>query len=1268
MKQLLIISLFSIVATNVLYGQSHQNNFQNVAPPTPEVAAFAKSIDIPMNYGSGLPQIGIPFYTVKSGSISVPLSLSYNASGIRVEEQATRVGLGWNLSTGPTLTRSTRGLPDESDNGFMNSPTNKTIRYADSMNQLCNATRNPITFECEQSDYLVQVIDFGLTHNTLDLEPDVFTFSAFGYSGKFYWNQDSARFILSPYQHIKVIPGNGLTSFTLLLPDGTECYFGGNTADYHEKLEFAVSESVVNGLAQGTVTDGTGAYITSWAINTVTDPVGKQVTYHYYKNKVLEYGRGGETWNSHTLFGTLGHTATFYKQTYLKPVLSAISGDNTDIYFLSGAERQDVVSLIGGDAPACSLDTIMIKNKQGEEIKSFLLYYTYRISSDSTEISYLGDYTGIARKRLYLDSVIEKNITAGMAQPPYRFTYHSLALPNRLSNSQDFWGYYNGKNNGIYTIPRRPLTGLFDITGTELPMFPDATSSFRADRRIDSNYTRAGMLTAIQYPTGGTTRYVYEPNDVPRYYYKKKAGIEPPDMVEKLVQFMPMFPQDPPFPTYYSQEFTVTNPATKVKVNVVMPPPCNNESPGPDCRYSIHIKSLPDSSITHSIYSSIGTVHLQLPMGQYKVVGLFTPSGDSVPFFGATLTWGEHPDTNNLIVGGLRVKKIISADSVNGYISRSFVYREDSLAAVSSGALSGIPCHAVYVNYPTNLIVKIFNFSPSKIQSNSSIPLTSDGQLVHYTNVTEYYDTAGSSFKTNYKFYIDFNTAFYFDLYGKPRLTKEWQNNILRSKTTFEKIAPNTYRPLTHEYHTYYPDSMLQSTAGLYGRQLLPYEIATEWFVRYASENTVYTYPGGSPQASSAYTNYYYNNSFMVARTNVTNSKGTITENKTWYPYDYNNPSGFSISDLKSKYIIGVPIKQETTVDGKLVQGSVMKYNADGLPIEVYAYENSSLATPTTHDPDVALPTNYHLKTTVSYNSNKDVEQVTPTGSMPVAYVWIHQLDGYTPVQMQPVAEVQNAISTDLAYTSFELLYTLGNWNINSYTGMNSTGVTGNSHHSGSLNISKNSLNSSNTYIVTYWSKQSSTPFSISGTITGWPKQLKSINHGGTTWYCYEHKITGQTTITLSGTGDIDELRLYPVHAMMSTNHQQPGIGITAACNANNQIIYYEYDGLGRLKLVRDENKNILKRICYNYHNQQTDCSETYDLLEPPDPPNPCEGCTGYDKKCINDVCETGVPVLMSSVRTGQTTWECTYYYEFSDNTNTAAYYTFMVVENGPCF
>lgn len=95
----------------------------------------------------------------------------------------------------------------------------------------------------------------------------------------------------------------------------------------------------------------------------------------------------------------------------------------------------------------------------------------------------------------------------------------------------------------------------------------------------------------------------------------------------------------------------------------------------------------------------------------------------------------------------------------------------------------------------------------------------------------------------------------------------------------------------------------------------------------------------------------------------------------------------------------------------------------------------------------------------------------------------------------------------------------------------------------------------------------------------------------GGNWVYYEqlYNITaGETSFAGVGTGGdilVDEVRLYPQFAKMTTYTWQPGVGMTSRCDERNQVTTYEYDELNRLRLIRDHAGNIIKTIEYNYKN-----------------------------------------------------------------------------------
>lgn len=79
---------------------------------TPEAVAFHKVNFLPVNLYTGKIPINIPIYEIKIGNIVVPVSLSYNMSGIKVDDEASNVGLGWSLNAGGSVLRIIKNMED----------------------------------------------------------------------------------------------------------------------------------------------------------------------------------------------------------------------------------------------------------------------------------------------------------------------------------------------------------------------------------------------------------------------------------------------------------------------------------------------------------------------------------------------------------------------------------------------------------------------------------------------------------------------------------------------------------------------------------------------------------------------------------------------------------------------------------------------------------------------------------------------------------------------------------------------------------------------------------------------------------------------------------------------------------------------------------------------------------------------------------------------------------------------------------------------------
>lgn len=125
-----------------------------------------------------------------------------------------------------------------------------------------------------------------------------------------------------------------------------------------------------------------------------------------------------------------------------------------------------------------------------------------------------------------------------------------------------------------------------------------------------------------------------------------------------------------------------------------------------------------------------------------------------------------------------------------------------------------------------------------------------------------------------------------------------------------------------------------------------------------------------------------------------------------------------------------------------------------------------------------------------------------------------------------------------------------------------STAKTGSRIHSGTYTVDTRNF-IPGTYKVVYWES----------------------SDGGSTWQRIDQtmQVTSSSTsyeVGVSGKS-IDELRILPARAEMTTYTHLPGIGMTSQTDLNGNTVYYEYDALGRLSAIRDNERRLLKSYQY---------------------------------------------------------------------------------------
>ncbi len=498
-RSLLFAMLFCAVGLHAQQGD-FEPKLPDFVPPSPTAFELGKYGDIPVNESTGMANISVPLYTYGTPNISVPINMSYTTSGVKVDQVASWVGLGWNLNAGGTISRTVRGMPDEEAQvrEFLSYSYLNGLKTSNSSLYYTHISR------IAQKDYA-------------DYVPDLFNYNIDGFSGSFYldasWN---AVFVKKESMvRVEVINNSILNGFIVTGPNGISYKFD----IYEESRQRMVCASGNPG--------PTLYKPTSWLLTKINHPLGDEITftygnttnYFYTSNLTETYGTNSPlSAPQGASLPTVGLTKCG-SDTYVKgKILTKISSNRNigEVLFTSTKSRSDINDY--------KLDDITIKDPFNKQIKKFSFDYTQIQST----ISYYGastfpGTTGNDNKyRLFLDDIIEKdaNNTSTNGRK-HSFEYESrTGLPRRLSLSQDLLGYYNGKSN--YSLLPNTHGSSYGIT--------------RGDRSFDFNSAKKGILNKVIYPTRGYTIIEYE-SGPSAIRVKKIKSLAKLGATEKIVRY-----------------------------------------------------------------------------------------------------------------------------------------------------------------------------------------------------------------------------------------------------------------------------------------------------------------------------------------------------------------------------------------------------------------------------------------------------------------------------------------------------------------------------------------------------------------------------------------------------------------------------------------------------------------------------------------------------------------------------------------------------------
>ncbi|MEH6305235.1 RHS repeat domain-containing protein [Olivibacter sp. CPCC 100613] len=463
---LIIIASQSLTAvaqtgTNPSVSNPLMPSLDNVSPPSPNVSALNKFGDIPVGPSTGIPQVTVPIYTWSNKNFGkdINISLDYHAGGIKVDETASDVGLGWALNAGGVVSRTVRGIYDEYPiDGFLYKAMPVDIIQGNAGGMV--------------NDRIFNKINAGL----MDSQNDLFNYNFNGRNGRFLLGKNNDVLLIEQaklkisYTISNDIYGKPLiTKITILDEEGYTFVFND-------------CETIENNLLLPTKKQ----YTSSWYLSEIVHPAGKdKITFQYEAYNFDDKQPGSAT---HAISLTHeGKSVTYGVGEDRRVVGKRIKlitfpdGNQVDFTYKT-ASRLDLIS----SPTAKLLDKITIR--KGIVIKGYKLHQDYSLSGRAT-----------------LLSVTEFGGPNETALKPYSFSYFQReVLPARFSGAQDHWGYANYNNNGE-RIPRE----FFRAPGGQYPPYRELLGG---NRDTDQNRVKAGSLEKIAYPTGGHTIFEMEAN------------------------------------------------------------------------------------------------------------------------------------------------------------------------------------------------------------------------------------------------------------------------------------------------------------------------------------------------------------------------------------------------------------------------------------------------------------------------------------------------------------------------------------------------------------------------------------------------------------------------------------------------------------------------------------------------------------------------------------------------------------------------------------
>lgn len=926
MGALTILLLLLTCPVHGVFGQSGTEEAvymrPELMPLAPEAAAIARYGNIPVGLYTGVPDITVPVYELSIDGLTVPIELKYHSSGVRVDELASNEGLGWSLHAGGFINVMVNGNYDLTEYigwCYQTGPLRFSELYPFRLDW---SNYNPSEPWAYAADPVYARYRDLITTGLVDTEPDVFSYSFPGNSGRFFLDQDK-NIHLMPYKNLKARVVNRWT-FEFIDEQGNIFLF--STQEQSERITLQDCSGGDN--PRGSISNN---FSYSFYLTSIRTPKGGLVEFTYetllpyeYKNQVsaTRYAlTGSYTEGCSTELAPPCPLANIcYVETKSKVngvrLTGVTSSDGHQVSFTyRSADRLD---LPGTNA----LERIDVSFPNGQMRRCELFHDYFHSLGTSPE-----DY------RLKLDSV---HITG---EGTYRFSYNSMPLPSRLSFAQDIWGFHNGRGN----------TTLFTVD--EAHGFP-----IGADRTPSLLYAQTGILDRIRYPTGGFSDFEYELNTAhvdewANEVQKHSAGLGA--SFNNATE---------------TKSFVLPNGAYNIRGSWQA---ADGDTPDENGNVT-HVKLLGGPNAVNHAFTHTGYMvslsHFNLLPGTYVIE--VTTYGGTEASGGLTIFW----DIDTLVhrvdnepVGGLRIRQVTSSPGAgDAPITRRYAYHLPESPEISSGRelyrFSNVYRHQDTnpngLTLEHNLGVNGFRACIYNAQTSGSLAsvTTLNGGNSVYSHVIEYISDGTDGGYTVHEFQNQGGAPAIISYPFAPTLLYDWLNGLPIKESQY--AVSNTdgsatkVREVTRRYKTNVGMGPNESTVrggklavlqpeislsmafcppipALFATEY--YDLVSSWSYLESETETLYTADGPVVKSSD----YYYDNHLHAKPTRIETreSHGTDRTVFTSYPHDYGSGTAF-LDSMRASHLTGFAIEQvvyggsEQSVE--ILSGTLTTYRANG--------------------------------------------------------------------------------------------------------------------------------------------------------------------------------------------------------------------------------------------------------------------------------------------------------------------------------------------------